>query len=225
MPESYIFIAVMFYVGMFVCSGFAFIFGAVNFFKKKTAMYAQLITCSMGCFAMSYLFELLLVYATGEIRSGFQVGNLGLIGGMAFLFSASYGQMDGLVDDRSKEFLKYRLIALIAPLAILLLYLPSLFGSVQLQTKLVTLLQFLFIGPAAYYNLKHIIIPDVDLGIIKSIRGYNITALILELFVTLELVSTNLEMKIPMIAFAVALSITFVLIIPMLKRGMKKWTI
>lgn len=181
MTEQRIKLAVLFYGIMFAASGFAFIFGASNYFKRKAALYAQLITCSMGCFAISYLFEMILIFANNEIPTGFQVGNLGLIGGMAFLFSASFGQMDGLADDKTKEFLKYRIIALAAPIVILMIYIPSLFAQSGMQTKLVTLAQFAFIGPAAYYNMKHAVIHDIDLGIVKSIRGYNITALALEL--------------------------------------------
>lgn len=225
MPEQQIKLAVIFYAVMFLCSGFAFVFGAVNYFKKKVGLYAQLITCSMGCFAAAYLFEVIQIYVTGKIQSGFQVGSLGLIGGMAFLFTASYGQMDGLVDDKTKSFAKYRFIALAAPIAVLAVYLPSLFGTVGTQTKIVTLVQFAFIGPAAYYNFKHVIIPDVDLGIIRSIRGYNITALILELLITAELAAINIGNGILMVIFAAAVSATFIVIIPVLKSGMQKWTL
>lgn len=217
--------AVLFYGIMFATSGFAFIYGVVHYFKKKAALYAQLVTCSMGCFAMSYLFEMVLILVNDEVFTGFQVGNFGLIGGMAFLFSSSFGQMDGLVDDRTKTYRKYRLIALLAPFVVLVLYLPSLFASTAIETKIVTLVQFLFICPAAYYNLKHAIIRDVDLGIIKSVRGYNITALILELCITLELVAINIQSSVMMVLFAIAISALFVILIPMLQHGMKKWTL
>lgn len=206
-------------------SGFAFIFGAVNFFKRKVALYAQLITCAMGCFALSYLFEMILIYANGVIPTGFQVGNLGLIGGMAFLFTSSYGQMDGLVDDKTPTYHKWRVAALLAPAVILLLYLPSFFASTALQTRLVTLVQFAFIGPAAYYNLKHLIIPDVELGIIKSIRAYDLVALLLEFFITLELVAINLGKGVLMAIFSVIVALLFVMMTPTLKHGMKKWTL
>lgn len=60
-------------------------------------------------------------------------------------------------------------------------------------------------------------------GFIRSIRGYNTTSLFLELFLTLELVAVNLENGIMMGIFSMAVSVIFVLILPILKSGMKKW--
>lgn len=218
-------LAILFYAIMFTCALFATIYGCKLFFKKNSALYTQIITCAMGCFTLSYLFSLLQIIVTDEIKSGFQVGNLGLIGAMAFLFSASFGQMDGLVDDHSQKFMKYRLLSLIMPIVILVIYLLSFFIGDDTQTKIVTLIQFIFIGPAVYYNFKHIIILDVELGIVKSVKEYNIVALILEIAITLELFSLNIGNGLLMATFSIIICICYILIIPMLKKGVKRWTL
>ena len=225
MSKEQILLAVIFYGVLMLCTLFAFIFGAINYFKKGKPLFCQLVTCAMGCFTMAYIFELLQIFITKNIETGFQVGNLGIIGGMAFLFTASFGELDDKVDDKKdKSLLKYRLIALLAPLLILLIYVPSLFTSNTIETKIVTLIQFIFIGPAAYYSFKHLLLPNDKLGIVKPIKIYSLIELLIELFITLELSAINHGSTLFMIIFVVISSILFILIIPFLKKGVKKWT-
>ena len=51
---------------------------------------------------LSRLFETLQLLSFGEIRSGFQVGDLGIIGSSLFFLGANYGELDSLVDDGSE---------------------------------------------------------------------------------------------------------------------------
>ena len=224
MSNQEVMLAVIFYGLLLVSAIFAFVYGVISFFKKGKSLYAQLVTCGMGCFVMAYIFQILQIFITKEIETGFQVGNLGIIGAMAFFFTASFGELDDDVDDEYKSLRKYRLLAFIAPLVILIIYLPSLFSSISVQTKIFTLIQFIFIGPAAYYSFKHLIIPDVDVGIVKPIRAYNLVQLLMELFLTLELGAINFNGEVMAIIFVVILSILFVISIPLLKKGASKWT-
>ena len=164
----------------FGTAAFAFAFGAIRLFGKKTAMYFQLIVCSAGCYALEELASLV-TYLCGGFEYPITVNSLGAFGCFFFLLSANYGQIDGIVDDGSPENRKARLIALsvscmlgvflafcfvcayfysgtFAPFALAFIYTPILFAS--------------------YYNLKHLLLPTDPLGLLHATKACNIWALI-----------------------------------------------
>lgn len=57
-------------------------------------MYAKLITCAIGCFALSRIFRVVTIATTGTIPIGFHVGYFGSFGCFLFLLSANYGIMN-----------------------------------------------------------------------------------------------------------------------------------
>ena len=146
-----------------------FIYGGIQFFRPKKALYAQMITLALGCITFGRLFNIVRLLTDGNLTDSFQLGFLGLIGSLMFFYSANFGTVDSLADDRTKEFRKYRLIALIAPAAAIALYVVLfLVGDVPLLWKISGTILTLFIVFTSYYNLKHLIFPDVEFGIVKS---------------------------------------------------------
>lgn len=71
----------------------------------------------MGCYAMGSFYHLCQTITTEEIVDGFTAVYLGRIGFFPFLFTANFGQIDGLLDDRTPMMKKYRYIAFLAPVA------------------------------------------------------------------------------------------------------------
>lgn len=210
---------------MLICTIIAFIYGAFRFFRKGKAMYLQMIVCAIGCMMLGRLFRVVMIMTGGFIPDGFHVGILGWIGSFLFFFTANYGQMDSLVDDGGKDNTKYRLIAMAAPLVIAAGYIRIALSDTTLGNKIMYLIVVLLIMQASYYNLKHLIMPDVELGIIRSIRGYNLMALAFALLsmaeMTLWIVGNSIT-----ISLVCALNcVASLLIIPVLERGVKQWTI
>lgn len=96
-----------------------------------------------------------------------------IIGSFLFFLSANYGQMDALVDDGSKAFRKTRLRAILAPAILLLLYVLFFIGAKDMEIRICVGMVSAFLIPCAYYNFKHIIIYDVDMGIIRQVKSYD----------------------------------------------------
>ena len=206
-----------------------FIYGVKNFFKKGKAYYLQIVTMAMGCYAMGSFYHLCQSITTGDLADGFTAAYLGRIGFFLFLFTANYGQMDGLLDDRTPSLKKFRYIALIAPVSAVLLYLPCLFAEMPYSTKIS--LSFLWIAAifSSYFNFKHAIISDLGFGFVKAIRPYNICALALTF---LELILQVLwayyddnYIIIVIMIVTIIFSIVSVLTIVTLKRGVEAWKI
>ena len=89
--------------------------------------------------------------------------------------------MDGLADDKSKELRKYRWIPVIASLVIAGLYNVYFAIASFSSHTVVNAVQTVILSAAAYYHLKHLIIPDVEDGLIRSIRPFNLVALIYDI--------------------------------------------
>jgi hypothetical protein len=164
------------------------IWGMAVSFKKRGALFLQIVACGLCCMALGSIFVFSLNITAPEalheqLLGGFNLGLLGTFGLFAFLFSASFGQIDGLGDDRSASLRKYRLLALIAPAVAILVLAAIVFSGIQPSMRIIYMVLFLPSILASYYNLKHLIIPDVELGILASIRAYNLVVLIMTLLV------------------------------------------
>jgi hypothetical protein len=78
---------------------------------------------------------------------------------------------------------------------------------------------------ASYFNLKHFIFPDVEFGIIRSIRGYNLIALLLGVLSIGEIILQLWQRALPLLILYVAICAVSIAIVPILEKGVKKWTI
>ena len=215
--EKYLFLALT----LSAAAGFGY--GLYRFFRGKTAMYIKMIVFGIGCAMLGRLFETLQLFANGQIQSGFHVGILGVVGSFLFFFTANYGQMDSLVDDGSKQFRKYRLIALAAPACIILLYIFLVLRIGFGQATIVRGIETLIISQAAYYHLKHLIIPDVDYGVIRSLRLYNLLALIYSFLCMAEMLLTLVNLPVLSVIVYVLMCAAMLVFLPILKRGVKRW--
>ena len=212
-------------LAMTVSAGIGFVYGLVRFFRDDSALYVRMIILSVGCAMFGRLFETLQYLVNGELGSGFHVGMLGIIGSFLFLASANFGQMDSIVDDRSSRFRKTRMISFAAPLLIIAIWCVIAVLNGLDQRTIPLGVQSLFIAMASYFHLKHLIIKDVQFGLIKAIRSYNLLALIYALLCMLEMLVESLNFPTFCIVIIYVLQCILLLVfVPVLERGVKKWT-
>ena len=212
-------------LAMFICTAVSFTYGAIRFFKKGKALYLQMIVGGIGCMMLSRAFQFITLLTNGSIPNGFHIGMLGAVGGFLFFLSANYGQIDKLLDDGARENRKYRLIALIAPCLLILVFSTLFFIPAASDKRTIYGVMSAVITFASYFNLKHFIFPDVEFGFIRSIRGYNLIALILAFLSVGEMVLITLSVKIPLLILYIAICTVSLAIIPVLEKGVKKWAI
>ena len=153
---------------------FSFIYGLNRFFKKGKPLFLQTITMAMGCHTLGSVYHLCQTLTSETIVEGFTPAYLGRIGFFLFLLTASYGQMDRIVDDGSSKMRPARMIALLAPIAAVLLYIPNCtIEEVPNATKITYAFVWIPAIVSVYFNLKHAIIPDLDFGFIKALKKYS----------------------------------------------------
>ena len=205
---------------------FSFIYGLNHFFKKGKPLFLQSITMAMGCHALGSIYHLCQTLTTSIVLEGFTPAYLGRIGFFLFLITASYGQMDRIVDDGSEKLRPSRMIALIAPLCAVLLYLPNgLMEDLPTATKIAVLLVWIPAMVSVYYNLKHSIIPDFDFGFIKAIKPYNILATCLGFAELLCLTAWDYLYNTPLVISSFAFAVLCIEMMLAAKKGAEKWTI
>lgn len=212
-------------LAMFICMAVSFTYGIVRFFKKGKALYLQMIVGGLGCMMLGRVFQFVTLLTRGMLPEGFHIGTLGIVGGFVFFLSANYGQMDKLLDDGAKENRKYRLLGLLAPLLMAGIYCLIFFFNPGLESMIVYGVMTAIIMFASYFNLKHFIFPDVEFGIIRSIRGYNLIALLLGVLSVGEITLMLWNKLIPLLILYVAICAVSIAIVPILEKGVKKWTI
>ena len=214
-------------IPLLACLG-AFIYGVKNFFKKGKAYYLQIVTMAFGCYAMGSFYYLCQSITAEEVPEGFTAAYLGRIGFFLFLFTANFGQMDGLLDDRTPAFKRFRYIALLAPIVAALLYVPCILTDMIISTKISLFFMWIPAMCSSYYNFKHAIISDLGYGFAKAIRPYNICALIIVFAeLILHILWANFSacgfviIAVVSIIFSVMCAVTMVA----LKRGVEAWKI
>ena len=202
---------------------------AVNTLIKKGPLYLRMICWAVICAFFARLFHVVFLLLYSQYDVNINMGTMGIIGSLLFLLSANYGQIDALVDDGGKKHLKTRFIALIAPLLIvgMCAYFMHFwwtwpdFWMLTINTMILAVV----IIPCIYYNFKHAIIYDVKGGIVHSLRLYNILAVVYELMIMMEWVSFRTAEFEVFVASLVIQGIVFLLLLPAVRRGVKKWTI
>ncbi|MEE0969100.1 MAG: hypothetical protein U0M06_07000 [Clostridia bacterium] len=205
---------------------FSLIYGLKHFFKKGKPLFLQTITMAMASHALGSIYHLCQTLTSDTLIEGFTPAYLGRIGFFLFIITASYGQMDRIVDDGSTKMKPSRYIALLAPICAALLYIPNyIIEVVSIQTKIVYALVWIPAVVAVYFNLKHAIIPDMDFGFIKAIKPYNILILSLSFSELVCLTAWDYYEMVPLAISAVVFGVLCISTMIAAKKGAEKWTI
>lgn len=211
---------------MLICSGFSLIFGIVQFMKKKRPpMYFLFILFAIMSAFLSRIYYFVTFAFYGSIPDMFNLGFIGYAAMFLYLFFSNYGQIDYLIDDRKNLKFRYRIIPVIIPAAELIFALYSLVhGTVNISVRISFVIISVIAGFAGYFNIKHFIVPDIDFGIVKSIRGYNILAFFIGIFSLAEIGFSLFEYNSIIFYIQIVIGVLYAAIIPVLNSEVKKWT-
>ena len=205
---------------------FSLCYGLKHFFKKGKPLFLQSLTMAMASHAFGSIYHLCQTLTSDIVVEGFTPAYLGRIGFFLFLITSSYGQLDRIVDDGSAKMRPARAIAFLASLAVVLLFIPNAkVHDTPTITKVVYAFVWLPAMVSVYFNLKHAVIPDLDFGFIKSLKPYNILALLLSFSELLALTAWNFYFATHLAVTAIVFAILCVATMIAAKKGVEKWTI
>ena len=204
------------------CAIIGFISG-IRYLNARKALYASMIVVGMSCIALARLFQCALLWTGGSLTEHFQVGSLGVMGAFSFFFSANFGQIDSLVDGGEAQYRKYRTIALVGPLCVAAMLIPILGSPAAVAFRISCAVVSCMIALACYFHVKHLLMPDVDYGVVRCLRGYNALALALSLFSMWELIALAWGSNVMLILSGAGLCVVSLTLVPAMDRGVKKW--
>ena len=179
-------------LAVLLCAAAGFACGARRHLRPKRPLYAAMIVLGVGCIALGRLYQCVRLLTGSSITESFQLGILGVVGAFSFFFSANYGQIDSLVDDGGERFKRYRAVAWTGPAVIGALYAAAV-GPLGTTARLVCAGVSAVIAAGCYYHAKHLLIPDVDYGVVRCLRGFNALALLYGVLCMLEMVALARE--------------------------------
>ncbi len=212
------------YLAMFLTAGIGFGIGAAKYLRPHKPLYASMIVLGVGCIMIGRAYSFLRLVTGLEIEGVFHVGMLGTVGAFAFFFSANFGQIDSLVDDGGKSFAKYRLISSVSIVIAAAIYVFIFLSGASLTEKIIDAVVFTAIAAASYFHIKHIIIPDIDYGVVRCLRVYNVFALSYGVLCMLEIMAAaNGYMMFRVIVCILQCAVSL-MIVPVMDKGVQKWS-
>ena len=140
-----------------------------------------------------------------------------------FLLSSYYGAINRLADGGEARYRGYRLAAASGPILVLVLLAHSV-RTLGAGACLTYALLCLPIAPTLYFSIKHLILPDVDLGIIRVMRPYNACVIVFCMVQVLlqAPACSGLDIR---AAGSVLSSVLLMTLLPMAEMGVRKWFI
>ena len=202
--------------------------GGFWFIARKSPLYFRILALATMCYATVATYRLLYHFCYGTYFQAPGITFLGFFGCFLFLFSANFGQFDSFIDDRSKAFQSYRLIALIAPAVLfvfVVLYALTAKDLIPTTALALTIIGFAPAIPASYYNLKHLIMPDMDYSFTRGARSCNLFALLIEVFELMRLFASAVGQQTAEDICLLCVALSFLGLTLTAKRGHKLWSL
>lgn len=200
----------------------AILLGSWYCIRQSQPLFFKILLFACASEFLGALAESCWLLVFGVAPTGFHVGYLGYMGAWFFLVSSYFGAIDRLADGGEDIYRPYRLIALLAPAIVFGLTSWSL-ARYGVAACLPLLLLALPLGLTCYFALKHLLLPDVELGIIRVLRPYNACLITLSLCETLTLLP---DMPGGVITAARGLfCLLLAAMLPIANQGVRKWFI
>ena len=197
-----------------------FLIASILMTTGKKPIFLLCVYMGILCFFLYQVWNLCNYLWIGSDSGTYMVSGLSNAGFYLFLFTASYGALDSLVDDGTKSFRKYRRKGALGSIVVTFFWIITIdrdngFGTVIVGITLTIL---------SYIIIKHIVIPDVENGFVVTLRKYYIIIRIMIIIRVIEILLTAIEAPDHLISLlrflGAALSIW---VFPLAYRGAKKW--
>lgn len=198
----------------------ASVYGSCTFFRKKTPLFYKIVFFSVVTCLIGNIYTALYEYIWQPVNVGFHIGYLGYTGMFFFLYSSYYGALDSLADGKEPELRRFRLAAGTAA--------AGFFASAAFLMHLWDrgIWMYIVVIPMSmtmYFAVKHLIIPDIEMGIIRVMRPYN--ALIIGLCISMMLRIVSVPESMMETISSICAGILLAVCLPAARNGVRKWFI
>ncbi len=208
----------------FIFVGLCFLFLLFRFHGNKV-LYLKIFVAAIGCLFLGELYKFVYIISFGQLPEMFNLEYLGIFGSFLFFTTANYGVMDHILDDGDKKNRGKRLISLILPILIGILFLLSVYCE---ENKGLKIMNFMLMIPtilASYYSCKQVIFPSMELLFLKLIKPCNVLVLVMAILNGLHLLFRALENDMLNMVINYCLLCSCIVLTFLLERSRKLWKI
>ncbi len=198
----------------------ASVFGIFTIFKKRTPLFYRIVFFAFLTCLVGNIYTSLYGWLWPQDQGGFHVGYLGYMGMFFFLYSSYYGAINSLADGGQSDFKHYRITSCLVSAAF---FIVSVIMIAILGKGFWLLIVIAPICLTLYFALKLLIIPDVEMGIIKVMRPYNALILALCIFMLMRLSSP--ADSVPETVGSICSALLIAISLPAARNGVQKWFI
>ena len=203
-----------------IASLIASIYGVCTVFCKKQPLFYRIIFFAMITCLMGNIYTLLYELLWQQGDKGFHVGYLGYVGMFFFLYSSYYGAYDSLADGKQPELKRFRVLAGVIAVASFVSAVCAMYSFGRDAWILIVIIPMCL---TLYFAMKHLIIPDVDMGIIKVMRPYN--AVVVGLCVLMLTRMFSVPGSMAEIIGSIGTGFMIIFSLPVARNGVRKWFI
>ena len=93
----------------------------------------------------------------------------------------------------------------------------------SLTSRIINAVISCFIAASCYFHVKHIFIPDIDYGVVRSLRRFNMMALVFGALCMLEMTAEAYALKTPLLLVSILTAMTAAAIVPVMAWGVRSW--
>ena len=195
-------------------------FGILTVLGKRTPLFYKIIFFAVLTCLMGNIYTALYNLLWQPDGTGFHVGYLGYLGMFFFLYSSYYGAINSLADGGQAEFRKFRLLAGLAAAVFFAGSVVLMYCSGKPAWMCIVVVPMAF---TLYFATKLLIIPDVDMGIIRVMRLYNGWIIALCVAMILRILSEPGSML--EAVSSLCAGVLLALCLPVARNGVQKWFI
>ena len=199
-----------------------FIVISIHMFRMKSPVFMKCIYTGIACYFLCIMWEFCNSLWRSEPESFYMIETFSKVSALLFWFTASFGALDSLVDDGSKEMRKYMYfsLAVMTPYTI-----AWIVGMIWFRN-----IHFLFLGASisavVMISFKHLIIPDIPDGFVQTLRCYNLVLLVEALFQMIYLFMLGIgDLGAVEIVVRSFCDLGVLLLYPAAYMGVKKWSL
>lgn len=209
----------------FIVSAVSLIYGYLTLQKKKIPKYFQQYVCAVGCYMLEELWVIVnSLLGVGALNGLVTVRLVGFFGCLCFMLSANSHGFNKITDEGKN--ITVRLFALLAPAVLIMIYAIYISAAKSTASSVTLITGFLALSPAlfaSYFSFKHLLLPDDEMGYLKSIRGIDLLSLV---FYAANFAYPVLYMYVPNVImgiYDIILAVILFAVIILCGKGASEW--
>ena len=190
-------------------------------FHPRNSLFIILTYLGFVVFLLGRFYELSRVILGLDLYNVFELGSFGIIGALSFWLSSNLS-IKQEVDIKATKSVTVK--SILVSVLIGLLYFVDIFGELTYLEYFIDFIVVLYCASNIYYFTRHLLLIEEDkTQLLKGLKLYNISGIILSVLVILLFLSFAYSSQILLLIVSILMCIDLLEMIIAFKKGVAKW--